>query len=299
MSTNASPTITEAKQLLHAQARLGEGAIWNPANEKLYWVDILGCTLHIYDPVTGADTEYATGDYVGTVVPLEDGEVLLALQTGIHSMNIQTRVLTLLANPIGGPPVRFNDGKCDPAGRFWVGTISMDGKKGTSILYRYDRDGSLHEMLHEVSISNGIVWTSDKKTMYYNDTPTLTVQAFDYDDASGAISNRRIAFRIPEGQGYPDGMTIDAEDKLWIAMWGAGSVNRYDPESGELLQQVKVPAPHTTSCAFGSKDLKTLYITTARVELEDQQLEQYPMSGDVFVADVDVAGIPANFYRPG
>ena len=173
----------------------------------------------------------------------------------------------------------------------------MDGERGTSKLYRFDGDGSLHEMLHEVSISNGIVWTADKKTMYYNDTPTLTVQAFDYDDATGAISNRRISIRIPEEQGYPDGMSIDAEDKLWIAMWGAGSVNRYDPQSGELLQQVRIPAPNVTSCAFGGKDLKTLYITSARVELSAEELERHPLSGDVFTTEVEVAGVPANFYK--
>jgi sugar lactone lactonase YvrE len=292
----SSSTIIEARQLLHVQAKLGEGALWHPREQKLYWVDILGCRLHVYDPAIETDTEFPTGDFVGTVVPIDGGDVLVALQTGIHKMDTRSGAMTFLINPLAGPPFRFNDGKCDPSGRFWVGTLSMDGATGTSVLYRYDHDGSIHEMLREVSISNGIVWTSDRKTMYYNDTPTLSVQAFDYDDATGSISNRRVAFRIPEGQGYPDGMSIDAEGKLWIAMWGAGSVNRYDPETGALLQQVKVAAPNTTSCAFGGKDLKTLYITSARVELSDEELAQYPLSGDLFVAEVDVAGVPANFH---
>jgi sugar lactone lactonase YvrE len=298
MPGQPTPIITEARPLLHAQAQLGEGAIWNPLNQKLYWVDILGSAFHIYDPEAKTDRAFPTGDYVGTVVPLEDGDVLLALQTGIHRMNTETSELTLLSNPLPRGAVRFNDGKCDPSGRFWVGTISMDGARGSSKLYRYDRDGSLHEMLSDVSISNGIVWTTDKKTMYYNDTPTLTVQVFDYDDATGAISNRRIAFRIPEGHGYPDGMSIDTEDKLWIAMWGVGSINRYDPQSGALLQQVKVPAPHTSSCAFGGKDLQTLYITTARAEMEAGDLARYPLSGDLFIAEVEVRGVPANYYKP-
>jgi sugar lactone lactonase YvrE len=292
------PIITEAKPLIPARAELGEGAIWNPNDEHLYWVDILSSMLHIYDPRTGTDKPIPTGSYVGTVVPVANGDVIVALQKGIFRMNTETRALTLLTNPLPGPPVRFNDGKCDPAGRFWVGTISMDGARGTSKLYRLDRDGTLHEMLHDVSISNGIVWTEDRKTMYYNDTPTGTVQVFDYDDATGNISNRNIAFRIPEEQGSPDGMAIDSEGMLWIAMWGGGSVNRYDPLSGALLQQVKVPAPHTASCAFGGKDMKTLYITTARVELTAAELERYPTSGDVFAAEAGVAGVPANVYQP-
>lgn len=299
MSLPATPIITEAKQLLHAQAQLGEGAIWHPADQKLYWVDIPASVLHIYDPATGTDRQLPTGAFIGTVVPIADSaDVLVALQNGIHRMNVQTGALTLLTNPLRGVPVRFNDGKCDPSGRFWVGTLSMDGARGMSKLYRLDGDGTLHEILSDVSISNGIVWTADRKTMYYNDTPTRTVQAFDYDDVTGDVRNRRIAFPIPEGGGFPDGMSIDAQDRLWIAMWGAGSINCYDPQSGTLLQQVKVPAPHTASCAFGGKELSTLYITTARVELSEEELAQNPLSGDLFVADVDVRGVPANFYKP-
>ncbi len=293
-----TPTITEARHLLPAQAVLGEGAIWHPAEGKLYWVDILGKALHVFDPQSGADRVLPTGSYVGTVVPSEHGQVILGLQNGIHRMNVVTGALSLLVNPLPGPPVRFNDGKCDPAGRLWIGTISMDGARGSSKLYCYDGDGSLHEVLNDVSISNGIVWTADRKTMYYNDTPSSTVQAFDYDYETGNISNRRVAIRIPESDGWPDGMCIDAEDKLWIAMWGAGSVNHYDPLSGTLLRQVKVPAPHTASCTLGGPELKTLYITTARVELTDEELKRFPLSGDLFAAEVEVPGVPAGFYRP-
>ncbi len=287
-----------ASPLLHAQAELGEGAVWNWQDQRLYWVDIIGCALHIYDPATGIDEYFFLAAKAGTVVPVQDGNVLVALQNGIHYINITTGAAIFLINPITTPDIRFNDGKCDPSGRFWVGTLAMDGIPGAAILYRLDADGSLHEKLRNLGISNGIAWTGDKRTMYFNDTPTQCVQAFDYDDATGNITNRRIAIQIPESDGAPDGMTIDAEDKLWIAMWGAGSVNRYDPLTGKLLQQIKVPAPHTSSCALGGIDLKTLFITTARVELSDAQLEQYPLSGNLFQAQVDVAGVPASFYRP-
>lgn len=298
MPTVPTTQTIEAKQLLHAQAELGEGALWHPKEEKLYWVDILGSTLNIYDPKTKENRQIETGSFIGTVVPHSDGGVLVALQSGIHHLDAGTEELRLIVNPLPGPPVRFNDGKCDPSGRFWVGSLYMDGTRGKSVLYCLDQEGYVHKKLQDVSISNGIVWTADRKTMFYNDTPTLTVQAFDYDDETGAISNRRVAFSIPEEYGYPDGMSIDTEGKLWIAMWGTGSVNRYDPQSGKLLQQVKVPAPHTTSCVFGGKDLKTLYITTARAELSEEQLNRYPLSGDLFVAELDVAGVSANYYKP-
>lgn len=288
----------EALPLVNAQATLGEGALWNWQEQQLYWVDIIGCTLHIYDPHTHTDKQWNLSSKAGTVVPVQGGNALVALQTGIHHLETTTGLLTLVNNPITSPDIRFNDGKCDPSGRFWVGTLAMNGTRGAAFLYRLDADGTLHQMLDGISISNGIVWTSDKRTMYFNDTPTQSVQAFDYDDATGNISNRRVVIRMPEGDGSPDGMTIDAEDKLWVAMWGAGSVNRYDPISGNLLQKVNVPSPLTSSCALGGADLKTLYITTARVDMSPEQLEQYPLSGNIFQVTVEIPGVPASLYQP-
>jgi sugar lactone lactonase YvrE len=230
------------------------------------------------------------------VVPARDGNLLLALQDGIHRMDRSNGKMELLANPLPGPPIRFNDGKCDPSGRFWVGTLSMDGAQGKAQLFRFDADCSLREMLSGVSNSNGIVWTSDRRTMYYNDTPTRCVQAFDYNDASGNISRRRIAFSMAGGDGMPDGMTIDAEDKLWVALWGGSEVHRYDPLSGDLLARVQLPAPHVSSCAFGGEDLRTLFITTARSEMNDEELARFPQSGNLFAADAGVRGVPASLF---
>jgi sugar lactone lactonase YvrE len=298
MNENKLPARINAAPLLEARAALGEGCIWHHGEQHLYWVDIDGCSWHIYDPGTGIDQRFPVAAKIGTVMPVENGDVLVSLQNGIYRINVTNREHSLLANPITSPNIRFNEGKCDPSGRFWVGTIAMDGTAGAAALYRLDRDGSLHEMLQNVTISNGIVWTSDHLTMYYNDTPTRCVQAFDYDDESGNISNRRIAIQIPETDGSPDGMAIDAEDKLWIAMWGAGSVNRYDPVTGDLLLQVKLPAPNVSSCAFGGTDLKTLFITTARVGLTEEELREFSLSGDLFYVRVAIPGVPANFYKP-
>ena len=286
----------QAKSILHAQASLGEGSLWNPATARLYWVDIEGRALHVFDPATGQDQHFATGKRISTVVPMRNGHALVALQTGIHELDLGTGQLTRLADPVTDEHLRFNDGKCDPAGRFWVGTFDFLARARAGTLYRYDPDGSTHVMLRHITNSNGIVWALDQRTMYYIDTPTLTVQAFDYDNASGAIANARVIIRFPEGIGWPDGMTIDAEGMLWVALWGGGAVQRYDPATGALLQVITVPAPFTSSCAFGGPDLTTLFITSARGGLDPQQLHTFPLSGNVFAAVPGVAGVPAYIF---
>lgn len=287
----------EVRLVLDVKAELGEGSIWHPVEKKLLWVDIEGKALHIYDPVSGNDKTIPVGERIGTVVPVAKGGALVALQNGIHKLDIETGRLTLIVNPLPDAGLRFNDGKCDPSGRFWVGSNALDSRRKGASLYRLDSDGSVRAMLDSVSISNGIVWTADRKTMYYNDTPTMTVQAFDYDDATGAITGRRIAIRIPRGSGAPDGMTIDAEGKLWIALWGGNCVARFDPQTGELLRKIHVPAPNVSSCAFGGEDLATLYITTARAWVSPDKLKEFPLSGGLFAVTPGVKGVKAEFYR--
>jgi sugar lactone lactonase YvrE len=286
----------QATSILHAQATLGEGALWNPETGRLHWVDIEGKELHVFDPATGHDRCYPVGNCIGTVVPMRNGHALVALQNGIHEIDLDTGHLTFRANPVADPDLRFNDGKCDPAGRFWVGTLDLKQRDQAATLYRYDPDGSIHVMLPHVTNSNGLAWAPDRHTMYYIDTATQNVQAFDYDDATGRISNPRVIIRVPEALGSPDGMTIDAEGKLWVALFGAGPVRRYDPETGALLQTIHVPAPNTSSCAFGGPELKTLFITTGRGGLSAEQLEQFPLSGNVFAVQPGVAGVPACFF---
>ena len=286
----------EAHAILHAQAALGEGALWNPDTQQLYWVDIEGHAFHVFDPATRQDICFPTDERVGTVVPMRNGNVLLALQSGIHELDLRTGQLTLLADTLTDPNLRFNDGKCDPAGRFWVGTLHLEQKPKSGTLYRLDPDGHLHVMLRGITNSNGIAWSLDHRTMYYIDTPTLTVQAFDYDKATGDIANPRVVVRIPQGPASPDGMTIDAEGKLWVALWCGGAVHRYDPQTGALLQQIRVPALLTSSCAFGGPDLKTLFITTARQALTPEERADFPLSGNVFAVTPGVAGIPACFF---
>lgn len=285
----------EATVTLDAKAQLGEGSLWHPTEKRLYWIDIEKGELHLFDPSTKSDKHFTLGTRVGTVVPVKSGGALVALQNGIHFIDTKTGKLTFITNPLG-ENIRFNDGKCDPAGRFWVGTMGLDFKEGAADLYRFDADKTLHTMVSNVTCSNGIVWTADKKTMYYTDTPTGNIEAFDYDVATGAITNRRVVIKVPEGNGSPDGMTIDSEDYLWVALWGGSGVAKFDPRSGKMLLKVNVPAPNVTSCAFGGEDLSTLYITTARNDMSKEDLEKFPQSGALFEVKPGAKGVPANFY---
>lgn len=288
----------EASLVLDTKSMLGEGSIWHPKEKKLYWIDIEGKLLHIYDPVSKEDKTFPVGARIGTVVPVKGGGMLVALQNGIHKMDTKTGRLSFFTNPLPDTTnLRFNDGKCDPAGRFWVGTLAMDSRRRGAVLYRVDKDKTVHQVLDSVSISNGIVWTADKKTMYYNDTPTGTIQAFDYNVETGEISNRRVAVVIPKGIGSPDGMTIDADGNLWVALWGGGIVGKFNPITGELLQKVKVPAQNVSSCAFGGKNLETLYITTARAWVKEDKLKEFPLSGGLFSVKPGVHGVAAEFYK--
>jgi sugar lactone lactonase YvrE len=284
----------DVELVVDARAVLGEGPLWHGGQGRLHWVDIEGGLLHIFDPTTGKDRALPVGTRVGTVVPRASGGLLLALESGFSFFDPEGGGLTPIADPEETLPTnRFNDGKCDPSGRFWAGTMDMELTPGAGSLYRLDADLSVHRVLDNVSISNGLAWSLDLRTLYYIDTPTRAVTAFDYDDATGAISRGRDVVSVPEELASPDGMTIDAEGKLWVAHWGAGAVCRWDPNTGELMGTISVPAAHTTACAFGGDDLGDLYVTTARSGLSEAQLAAQPLSGGVFRARPGVRGVPA------
>ena len=288
----------EVQLVLDTQSELGEGSIWNYKTGELIWVDIKGEILNFYNPKTRSNKEMFTGQMIGTVVPTESGTVLVALQNGIYSFNPESGAKKLIVDPEADKPDnRFNDGKCDPAGRFWAGTMSLVGAKNAGALYRLDADSTIHKMIDGVGTSNGIVWSADKTKMYYIDTPTRKVMGYDYDNETGDISNPVVAVEIPEGIGYPDGMTIDEDDNLWVALWGGSAVACFNPESGEMLRKIEVPAKNVTSCAFGDEDLGTLYITTARESTSEEDLERFPNAGGVFKIRPGVKGVKTYFYN--
>jgi len=270
--------------VLDAKAELGEGPLWDERARLLYWVDIMRNALHIYNPASGENKTYDVGQMVSTVVLGETGEVWLAVHHGLGRFDLVSGRLDIIVDPEADKPAnRFNDGKCDPAGRFWAGTMELSAtvpNKGS--LYRLDPDMSVHTMLTGVSISNGIVWTADHKTMYYSDTTPGTVTAFDYDNVTGNISHSRVAIQVPQEMGLPDGMAIDSEGMLWIAHFGGGAVRRWNPDTSEVMETIEVPATDPTACAFGGENLDELYITTARTGLTEEQLHREPHSGGLF-----------------
>ncbi len=260
---------------------LGEGCLWDSRRNCLYWVDIYQNKVFLYYPDTRANVAYDVGSTIGTVVPCEDGQLLVALRQELARLDLKSGTLTSVAKPSGlDAGVRFNDGKCDPRGRFWVGTMVEKGPPGKGVLYRLSSDLALTAELRDLTISNGLVWYGSH--FYHIDTPTQQIREFDYDAAAGTIANPRVVARFEAKKGAPDGMCVDAEGKLWVALYGGGGVVRIDPRSGAEDFRVQVPATNATSCAFGGPDLGDLYITTARAGLSNDQLEREPLAGSLF-----------------
>ena len=287
----------QSKLLLDSRSQLGEGALWNHKTQTFWWVDIEGMLFNIYDPATSENRSWDMGQRIGTVVPDQQGNAIVALQNGIYRLKLTDGSLELLAKaPYDLARFRFNDGKCDPAGRLWVGSMPMDGSQETAALYRMDHDYTLTRMIEGVTISNGIVWTADHSTMYYIDTPTMEVREYAFDVETGEIEFRRVAVTVPQGMGFPDGMTIDEEDKIWIGHWAGSAVYRWDPFTGQLLAKVEVAAKNVTSCDFGGENLGQLFITTASVGMSDEERKQLPHAGGLFITNPEVKGVKSFFF---
>lgn len=272
------------------RARWGEGAIW--WKNALYYVDIEGHQVHRFDPASGEEKAWDVGQRVGTVVPRESGGLVIGGDTGLLFLDEETGVLTPIADPEPDkrPDNRFNDGKCSPDGRFFAGTISLVKKTGDAMLYRLDPDLTLHEAFGPVTNSNGIVWSADGRTVYYIDTPRKEVLAFDYDQ--GHLRNPRSVVSTQAIDASPDGMTIDADDNVWVAFCHGGCVVCYDPRTGEEVTKVEIPALETTSCAFGGPDLADLYVTTG---IHGSVKEEH--GGRLFVVrGLGVRGVPAHAF---
>jgi sugar lactone lactonase YvrE len=278
--------------LLDAKAALGEGPAWEARTNLLYWLDIKGHTVHLYDPQNRTDRSIDVGQQTGCAAPTKDGNLILGLKTGLATLDLATAKLDFIARPeVHLPGNRFNDGKCDPAGRFLAGTMDDAEVEASGALYSLSSDHTLKTLITGVRISNGLAWSPDYKTFYYIDTPTRVVMAYDYDLEKGNISNPRVVVRVPESFGWPDGMTNDVEGNLWIALWGGAAVTCWNPATGSLIRKVDVPAGNVTSCVFGGEGLTTLYITSARKGMSAEQLARYPLSGGLFKFEAGVQGM--------
>ncbi len=218
---------------------------------------------------------------------------MLGLQSGFARLDLETEVLTRLVSPSECPAGhRFNDGKCDPAGRFLAGSMNDTVTTPTGSLYSLAPDGTLTTLIKNVSISNGLAWSPDYRTFYFIDTPTRQVTAYDYDLATGEIDHPRPVVSVPEKMGLPDGMTSDSEGMLWVALWGGAKLSRWDPATGRLLAEIAFPALNVSSCCFGGPELTELFVTTARQGMNARQLAKHPLSGGLFRLHTTVRGMP-------
>jgi sugar lactone lactonase YvrE len=285
--------ISAPELVLDARADLGEGPAWEARTGSLYWVDIHAGRLHIYNPEDGSDESIKFGEYLGCVAPRSPGGLVLGLRSGFATLELPSKKLIHLINPEPHlPGNRFNDGKCDPAGRFLAGSMDDAEIEPSGSLYSLSPKGPVKTLLSGTRIANGLAWSPDHHSFYFIDTPTRTVMAYDYDLATGAIANPRLVISVPPEMGWPDGMTSDSQGMLWVALWGGAKLTRWNPASGQLLAAISFPALNVSSCVFGGPSLTDLYITTARKEMDSGQLAKYPLSGGLFRIRTNIQGMP-------
>jgi sugar lactone lactonase YvrE len=283
-----------ADLLLDCRHQLAEGPVWH--DNALWWVNINAGELHRLDPATGNHRHRAVGGLLGCAVPTDHGRWLLARNGGLDFLDFESGVLEPICAPEGDRlRHRFNDGKCDPGGRFFTGTINLDGQPEAAF-YRMDADLRPVRLLQGVTVSNGLAWSPDGGTFYYADSPTRRVDCFDWDPKTGNISRRRPLVVIPEGSGVPDGMDIDSNGNLWVALWGGAAVVCYHGRTGAELDRILLPVSHVSSCVFGCPDLATLFITTAWQDLGMEALASQPAAGSIFQIRPGVSGHPVSRF---
>lgn len=298
IATKGRPALSSENNwrcVVSSQAFLGEGPHWNTEKEHLEWVDILQPSVHISDPENNKDRAIPLSEIIGAMVPRRRGGHVAVTQFGYRAVDLETGEFTALASPKDMIGCRFNDGKCDAKGRFWAGTLALDASPNKGALYCLEEDGKLREVLTGLHISNGLGWNADSTKMYLTDSGKRTIYVFDYDLAAGTISNQKVFAELREEDGSPDGLAVDKEGGVWSVIWDGWRVIRY-ASNGIIDKVFDLPIPRPTSCAFGGKDLSTLYITSARIRLSSSMLNQSPLSGSVFAIETGVQGVPVSVF---
>lgn len=286
--------VLQAQCVSRHEAIVGESPVWSPAEQALYWVDITGGQIHRFHPATSTSKTFDLGEPVTALALRTQGGLVLSLRKEFAFYDLESRQLTRLGNPEEKlPDNRFNDAKCDRQGRFWAGTMGdKQWDQPCGGLYRLDPNRTITEHQSDVICANGMGWSPDNRTMYFTESFRYAIYAYDFDAASGAISNRRTFAEVDRTTGaFPDGLTVDAEGHVWSVHNAVGRVVRYTPE-GRIERTIELPVPRPCGCSFGGEQLDTLYITTARETLTPAQLEQFPLSGSLFAAKPGVRGLP-------
>ena len=284
--------MTEPRCVVDERFIVGESPRWHEDEQALYWVDIYRPSIERLEPATGARRTWPMPERIGCFSFCEDGRLIAGMQSGIAFVDLATgavdRVFDLEPD---NPEVRFNDGRADRQGRFWVGGMIETMDRETNALYRYDPDGTCRAMVDGLICPNGLAFSPDGKTLYHSDSRRDFIWAWDLDPASGDIADRRVFAANDPTEGRPDGAAVDAEGYYWICCVGAWRVARYAPD-GRIDRVVGVPVQRPTACTFGGPDLGTLYITTATFPLSDEALWKQPLAGAVFALDAGVRGLP-------
>ena len=284
--------MTDVRCVLPAGAILGEGPLWDVADQVLYWVDIKGRLVHRFDPATGQDRHWRVAEDVGSLAVRANGGLVLAMRTGFHFFDPESGQTRRMVVPEPDRPEnRFNDGKTDRQGRFWAGSMHDPETKPTGALYRLDTDLRAHRMVDGITCSNACCFSPDGRTMYHTDSPTRIVWAWDLDPDSGEIANRREFVRLAEDDGVPDGATVDAEGFVWVAHWNGWRVTRFDP-AGRVARVMRVPVQRPTCPAFGGAGLDVLYVTSASINLTAEERARQPWAGGLLALDPGVRGLP-------
>jgi sugar lactone lactonase YvrE len=269
----------------------GECPLWSAAEAALYWIDIRRPAVWRLDPRTGAQASWVMPCEVGSIGLRARGGLIVALRSGLHALDTRTGALSLLVDPEPDRPGnRLNDGKVDPAGRFWVGSVRDPDPQPVGRLYRIERDLSFRAVADGIAMPNALAFSRDGRRMYFADSFTRQIVVYDYDRAGGEIAGRRVFATVPEGQGLPDGATVDADDCLWNARIGGWGIDRYDPD-GRLMQTIRLPTARPTSVGFGGPDLATLYVTTGTARLDAAALAAQPLAGALLALDAGVRGL--------
>ncbi len=299
--------MSEVITAAHGQpALLGESPMWHPDEQVLYYCDIPGHKLHRFNPATQQLDTWAFDTDVACCAPALSGGLVLGMRDGLWRFDPATGERTLIEAPSYETATeRYNDGKCDPAGRFWCGTIYEPRDPPLAALYCLGTDGQVMRRADGITVSNGLGWSPDGGTMYWSDTKAHRIQAFDFDLDTGELSNRRVFMQFEprrEGQsldtygGRPDGAAVDSQGNYWVAMFEGARVLQLSP-AGEVLREIRLPVRCATMPCFGGADLRTLYITTSREKRPADELAAQPLAGCVLQLRVDVAGLPVSYYR--
>ncbi len=281
---------SSVQNVLTARARLGECPVWDAAHQQLFWVDVYNHRVHQFDPATANDRYFDVGDLVSAIALAGNDRLLIALRDRLAFLNTQTgEIVPFYQIEFPHPNTRFNDGKCDSQGRFWIGSISE--APGQAALYRYDLDGSLHVMETGLTISNGSGWSPDESTFYLTDSAQHKIYAYDFEVETGAIRDRRVLINLTDEGVEPDGLAIDKQGNLWSALWNGWCVACFNPTGQEILR-VSVSVQCPTSVAFGGTDLTDLYVTSASVGLSQTEIQQGFNAGDLFRFSTHSIGMP-------